>query len=77
MHGTMITELTLIMRKYLIGGNYPTRKTLETWHTALLKYSDNNSKPLLNQYATLADKKMTSLCSFKLIITCHITPVYL
>ena len=30
-------------------GNYRTRKTLESWHTAIITNSDNNSKPLPRQ----------------------------
>ncbi len=38
-------------------GNYRTRKTLESWHTAIITNSDNNSKPLPRQYAMLVNKK--------------------
>ena len=38
------------------SGNYRTRKTLESWHTALIANSDNNSKPLPRQYAVLVNK---------------------
>ena len=34
-------------------GNYRTRKTLESWHTAKTPYADNNSKPLPEPYFTL------------------------
>ncbi len=37
--------------------NYRTHKTLESWHTAIITNSDNNSKPLPRQYATLVNKK--------------------
>jgi hypothetical protein len=37
------------------SGNYRTRKTLESWHTAIITNSDNNSKPLLKQYAMLVN----------------------
>ena len=39
--------------KVIDSGNYRTRKTLESWHTAVITNSDNNSKPLPKQYATL------------------------
>ncbi len=38
-------------------GNYRTCKTLESWHTAIITNSDNNSKPLPRQYAMLVSKK--------------------
>ena len=38
-------------------GNYRTRKTLESWHTAIITNSVNNSKPLPRQYAMLVNKK--------------------
>ena len=31
-------------------GSSRIRKTLESWHTALINHADNNSRPLLNQY---------------------------
>jgi hypothetical protein len=34
-------------------GNFRVRKTLESWHTAITKESDNNSKPLPRQYSIL------------------------
>ena len=37
-------------------GNYRTRKTLESWHTAVTAESDNNSKPLPEQYRILLNK---------------------
>ena len=37
-------------------GNYGTRKTLESWHTAATAESDNNSKPLPEQYRILLNK---------------------
>ena len=37
-------------------GNYCTRKTLESWHTAITAESDNNSKPLPEQYRILLNK---------------------
>ena len=42
--------------KVIDSGNYRTRKTLESWHTATITNSDNNSKPLPKQYATLVRK---------------------
>ena len=42
--------------KVIDSGNYRTRKTLESWHTAVITNSDNNSKPLPKQYATLVRK---------------------
>ena len=47
--------------KVIDRGNYRTRKTLESWHTAIIANSDNNSKPLPKQYAMLVNKKMSSL----------------
>ena len=38
------------------GHNYRTRKTLESWNAAIMTNSDNNSKPLPKQYATLVRK---------------------
>ena len=43
-------------KKEHISGNYRTRKTLESWHTATITNSDNNSKPLPKKYATLVLK---------------------
>ena len=37
-------------------GNNPTRKTLESWHTAKTVEADNNSCPLLRQYNILLKK---------------------
>lgn len=34
-------------------GSYRTRKTLESWHTALTIQADNNSKPLPEQYSII------------------------
>ena len=31
-------------------GSYRFRKTLESWHTASIDHTDNNSRPLPNQY---------------------------
>ena len=42
--------------KVIDSGNYRTRKTLESWHTAVITNFDNNSKPLPKQYATLVRK---------------------
>ena len=42
--------------KVIDSGNYRTRKTLESWHTALITNSDNYSKPIPKQYATLIRK---------------------
>ena len=39
--------------KVIDSGNYRTRKTLESWHTAIITNSDNNSKSLPKQYAVL------------------------
>jgi hypothetical protein len=36
--------------KVIDSGNYRTRKKLESWHTAIITNSDNNSKPLPKQY---------------------------
>ena len=36
--------------KVVDSGNYRTQKTLESWHTATITNSDNNSKPLPKQY---------------------------
>ena len=46
MHGIMIIKLILKMEKIIDSGNYRTRKTLESWHTATITNSDKNSKPL-------------------------------
>ena len=37
-------------------GNYRTRKTLESWHTAITAESNNNSKPLPEQHRILLNK---------------------
>ena len=37
-------------------GEYEKIWTLESWHTAVITNSDNNSKPLPKQYATLVRK---------------------
>ena len=42
--------------KVIDSGDYRTRKTLESWRTAIIRNSDNNSKPLPKQYATLIRK---------------------
>ena len=36
--------------------NWQIRKTLESWHTAITSESDNNSKPLPEQYRILIHK---------------------
>ena len=38
-------------------GDYRTRKTLESWHTAIRKNADNNARPLPGQYAILTKKR--------------------
>ncbi len=43
--------------KAIDSGNYRTRKTLESWHAAIITNSDNNSKPLPKQYAMVVNKK--------------------
>ena len=43
--------------KVIDSGNYRTRKTLESWHTAIITNSDNNSKLLPKQYVMLVNKK--------------------
>ena len=42
--------------KVIDSGYYQTRKTLKSWHTALIPNSDDNSKPLPKQYAMLVNK---------------------
>ena len=42
--------------KVIDSGNYRTRKTLESSHTAAIMNSDNNSKPLPKQFAALVRK---------------------
>ena len=37
-------------------GSYRTRKTQESWHTALDPQADNNSKPLPEKYLVLLTK---------------------
>lgn len=37
-------------------GSFRVRKTLESWHTALISHADNNSRPLPNQYTILLQK---------------------
>lgn len=39
------------------SGSYRARKTLESWHTATITNSDNNSKSLAKQYVMLINKK--------------------
>jgi hypothetical protein len=39
--------------KVIDKGNFRTRKTLESWHTALSDQANNNSKPLPGQYIML------------------------
>ena len=48
-------------------GLFRTRKTLESWHTFSLKYTDNNSKPLPNQYSILFKKLANSMNTFLLL----------
>ena len=49
MHGMIIIRLTLKMKKSIDSGNVQSEtKTLEFWHTAIIKNSDNISKPLAN-----------------------------
>jgi hypothetical protein len=43
--------------KVIDSGNYRTHKTLESWHTAIITNSDNNSKLLPKQYVMLVNKK--------------------
>ncbi len=43
--------------KVIDSGNYRIRKTLESWHIAIITNSHNNSKPLPRQYAMLVNKK--------------------
>ena len=42
--------------KLIDSGNYRTRKTLESWRTAIITNSDNISKPLPKDHATLVRK---------------------
>ena len=52
----IITKLTLSVfenGKVIDSGNYRTRKTLESWHTALITNSDNNSKSLPKCYTLI------------------------
>ena len=58
MHGHWIMQLTLMRQKLLIKEIFErTRKTLESWHTALSDQADNNSKPLPGQYTMLTKKR--------------------
>jgi hypothetical protein len=57
MHGHMYHIIDFHNGKVIDSGNYRTRKTLESWHTAIITNSDNiNSKPLPKQYAMLVNK---------------------
>ena len=38
---------------FIVKYNYRVRKTLESWHTAKILDTDNNSKPLPRQYSIL------------------------
>ena len=42
--------------KVIDKGSYRKRKTLESWHTARIPESDNNSKPLPEQYSIILDR---------------------
>jgi hypothetical protein len=57
MHGIIHHIIDFDNGKVIDSGNYRTRKTLESWHTAIITNSDNNSKPLPKQYAMLVNKK--------------------
>ena len=51
-------------------GNYRTRKTLESWHTAVTAESDNNSKPLPEQYRILLNKfNSVNLCLYMILLS--------
>ncbi len=49
-------------------GNFRTRKTLESWHTALSDQADNNSKPLSGQYILCLQKNDKLLYFFALLL---------
>jgi hypothetical protein len=42
--------------KIIDRGNYRIRKTIESWHTAVIYSADNNSKHLPEQYSILLKK---------------------
>ena len=42
--------------KIIDTGNFRSRLTLESWHTAKDRIADNNSKPLPRQYTILVKK---------------------
>ena len=42
--------------KVIDKGSYRKRKTLESWHTARIPESDNNSKQLPEQYSIIPDR---------------------
>ncbi len=44
--------------KIIDKGNFRHRRTLESWHTACTKNSDNNSKHLPHQYRFLLGKEL-------------------
>lgn len=48
-------------------GNYRTRKTLESWRTAVIANSGNNYRPLPKQYAMLVN-----MPSLSVITSCYI-----
>ena len=50
---TVENILFLIIFAVIDRGNYRTRKTLESWHTANTIDADNNSKPLPEAYLIL------------------------
>ena len=57
MHGTMIMHvIDFDNAKFIDIGNFRSRLTLESWHTAKDRNADNNSKPLPQQYTVLIKK---------------------
>ena len=49
-------EIDFDKRKIIDRGNFRIRKTVESWHTAATKDTENNAKPLAKQYTTLIKK---------------------
>ena len=57
--------------KVIDSGNYWTRKTLESWHTAIITNSDNNSKPLPKQICYACSQNL-----YTLITSCYLVSYF-
>ena len=64
-------------RKIIDKGNFRIRKTLESWHTAATKNTENNAKPLAKQYTNLIKKTLPLQITTLIRLMVYISQLFL